>query len=157
MAPEAGASDPERNVAAEVHGGTGDLAAGFAAADTTYEQTFRVQRVQHVHLETHATIGWMDGGRLVLRTTSQTPFLTRDALCGLFGLERSQVRVLTARVGGGFGGKQEMLTEDVVALAVLRLGRPMHWSSPGRSSSPRPRPGTRCGSRSGSGPAGTAR
>ena len=73
--------DPERNVAAEVHGGSGDIAAGFAAADTTYEQTFRVQRVQHVHLETHATIGWMDEGRLVLRTSSQTPFLTRDALC----------------------------------------------------------------------------
>ena len=122
---EAGAGDPERNVAAEVHGGTGDIAAGFAAADTTYEQTFLVQRVQHVHLETHATIGWMDEGRLVLRTSSQTPFLTRDALCGLFGLERSQVRVFAARVGGGFGGKQEMLTEDVVALAVLRLGRPV--------------------------------
>jgi len=123
--PAVGASDPGRNVAAEVHGGTGDIAAGFAAADTTYEQTFRVQRVQHVHLETHATIGWMDEGRLVLRTSSQTPFLTRDALCGLFGLERSQVRVFAARVGGGFGGKQEMLTEDVVALAVLRLGRPV--------------------------------
>ena len=122
---EAGAGHPERNVAAEVHGGTGDIAAGFAAADTTYEQTFLVQRVQHVHLETHATIGWMDEGRLVLRTSSQTPFLTRDALCGLFGLERSQVRVFAARVGGGFGGKQEMLTEDVVALAVLRLGRPV--------------------------------
>ncbi len=125
IAPGAGVSDPERNVAAEVHGGSGDLAAGFATADTTYEQTFRVQRVQHVHLETHATIGWMDGGRLVLRTSSQTPFLTRDALCGLFGLERSQVRVVAARIGGGFGGKQEMLTEDVVALAVLRLGRPV--------------------------------
>ena len=122
---EAGAGDPERNVAAEVHGGTGDITAGFAAADTTYEETFQTQRVQHVHLETHATIGWMDEGRLVLRTSSQTPFLTRDALCGLFGLERSQVRVLVARVGGGFGGKQEMLTEDVVALAVLRLGRPV--------------------------------
>jgi CO/xanthine dehydrogenase Mo-binding subunit/aerobic-type carbon monoxide dehydrogenase small subunit (CoxS/CutS family) len=125
LPPEAGGGDHERNVAAEVHGGTGDVAAGFAAADTTYEQTFRVQRVQHVHLETHATIGWMDEGRLVLRTSSQTPFLTRDALCGLFGLERSQVRVFTARIGGGFGGKQEMLTEDVVALAVLRLGRPV--------------------------------
>ena len=42
--------------------GTGDVAAGFAAADVTYEQTFQVQRVQHVHLETHATIGWLAGG-----------------------------------------------------------------------------------------------
>jgi CO/xanthine dehydrogenase Mo-binding subunit len=53
------------------------------------------------------------------------PFLTRDELCRVFGLERDRVRVLAKRVGGGFGGKQEMLTEDVVALAVLRTGRPV--------------------------------
>ena len=53
------------------------------------------------------------------------PFLTRDELCRLFGLEKDQVRVLARRVGGGFGGKQEMLTEDIVALAVLRTGRPV--------------------------------
>jgi putative selenate reductase molybdopterin-binding subunit len=121
----AGVADAARNVAAEVHGDIGDVDAGFAEADAIYEQTFRTQRVQHVHLETHATIGWMDGGRLVLRTSSQTPFLTRDALCRLYGLEHSQVRVFAPRMGGGFGGKQEMLTEDVVALAVLNLRRPV--------------------------------
>jgi CO/xanthine dehydrogenase Mo-binding subunit/aerobic-type carbon monoxide dehydrogenase small subunit (CoxS/CutS family) len=121
----AGIADAAGNVAAEVHGGTGDVETGFGAADVVCERAFRLQRVQHVHLETHATIGWLDEGRLVLRTSSQTPFLTRDALCRIYGLERSQVRVFTARVGGGFGGKQEMLTEDVVALAVLRLGRPV--------------------------------
>jgi putative selenate reductase molybdopterin-binding subunit len=61
--------------------------------------------------------------RLTIRTSTQVPFLTRDALCALFGLEKDQVRVLARRVGGGFGGKQEMLTEDIVALAVLRTGR----------------------------------
>jgi putative selenate reductase molybdopterin-binding subunit len=120
-----GVLDPARNVAAEAHGGAGDVTAGFAAADVVYEQMFHLQRVQHVHLETHATIGWLDEGRLVLRTSSQVPFLTRDALAQLFGLESSRVRVFAARIGGGFGGKQEMLTEDVVALAVLRLGRPV--------------------------------
>ena len=35
--------------------------------------------------------------------------------------------MFTARVGGGFGGKQEMLTEDLVALAVLRTGRPVAY------------------------------
>ena len=35
--------------------------------------------------------------------------------------------MFTARVGGGFGGKQELLTEDVVALAVLRTGRPVQF------------------------------
>jgi CO/xanthine dehydrogenase Mo-binding subunit/aerobic-type carbon monoxide dehydrogenase small subunit (CoxS/CutS family) len=119
------------NVCAEVHRVSGDPGAGFAAADVVYEGTFRTQRVQHVPLETHAAVGWLDrgdpatGGRLVLRTSTQVPFLTRDELCRVFGLERDRVRVIAKRVGGGFGGKQELLAEDVVALAVLRTGRPV--------------------------------
>jgi CO/xanthine dehydrogenase Mo-binding subunit/aerobic-type carbon monoxide dehydrogenase small subunit (CoxS/CutS family) len=115
-----------RNIAAELHRAAGDLGAGLAAADEVYTQTFTSHRVQHVHLETHASVGWLDSrGRLVLRTSTQTPFLTRDELCRIFGLERDRVRVIAKRVGGGFGGKQEMLTEDVVALAVRDLRRPV--------------------------------
>ncbi|MGZ4650314.1 MAG: molybdopterin-dependent oxidoreductase [Kineosporiaceae bacterium] len=123
--PESGIADPTCNLAAEVHGEVGDVDAALARADVVYEGTFTAHRVQHVHLETHATVGWLEGDRLVLRTSTQTPFLTRDALCQLFDLPRERVRVHTGRIGGGFGGKQEMLTEDVVALAVLRLGRPV--------------------------------
>ncbi|ACL59524.1 molybdopterin-dependent oxidoreductase [Methylobacterium nodulans] len=116
------------NLAAEVHGAIGDVEAGFAEADLVVEGTYRSQRIQHAHLETHGAIGWLDeAGRLVLRTSSQVPFLTRDALCALLGLDRERVRVVCGRVGGGFGGKQEMLTEDLVALAVLRTGRPVKW------------------------------
>ena len=50
------------NVCAELHREAGDAAAGFAAADAVYAGTFRTQRVQHVALETHATIGWLDPG-----------------------------------------------------------------------------------------------
>ena len=57
---------------------------------------------------------------MTIRSSTQVPFLTRRALCGLLGLPLEKVRVVAARVGGGFGGKQEMLTEDLVALAVLR-------------------------------------
>jgi CO/xanthine dehydrogenase Mo-binding subunit len=55
------------------------------------------------------------------------PFLVRDELCHVFGLDRDAVRVFTKRVGGGFGAKQEMLVEDLVALAVLRLDRPVRY------------------------------
>jgi len=95
-------------------------------AEQTYTGTFNTHRVQHVHLETHAAIAWLDEeGRLVVRTSSQTPFLTRDMLAQLFDLPRERVRVLTGRSGGGFGAKQELLVEDVVALAALRTGRPV--------------------------------
>ncbi len=118
--------DPARNVAAELHGQTGDVAAGLAAADAVHEATYSTHRVQHAALETHGAVGWLDdSGRLVIRSSTQVPFLTRDALCRLLDLPQSQVRVVASRVGGGFGGKQEMLTEDVVALAVLRTGRPV--------------------------------
>ena len=121
----AGIADPDRNVAAEVHGHVGDVAAGLARADAVVSESFSVHRIQHAHLETHGAVGWLEGERLVLRTSTQTPFLTRDAICRLFGLPAGRVRVIAARVGGGFGGKQEMLTEDVVALAVLRLRLPV--------------------------------
>jgi putative selenate reductase molybdopterin-binding subunit len=119
-------ANPQRNIVAELHGHIGDVEAGFAEADVIHQGTYLTQRVQHAHLETHGAIGWLDeGGRLHIRTSSQTPFLTRDALCALYDLKRDGVRVFSARVGGGFGGKQEMLTEDIVALAVLKTGRPV--------------------------------
>jgi putative selenate reductase molybdopterin-binding subunit len=118
--------DPSRNIAARVDAGIGDFAAGLAAADVTHEATYASQRLQHAALETHAAIGWLDpDGVLTIRSSTQVPFLTRRALCCLFGLLPDRVRVLCGRVGGGFGGKQEMLVEDIVALAVLRTGRPV--------------------------------
>ncbi|MFE2500379.1 molybdopterin-dependent oxidoreductase [Streptomyces rubiginosohelvolus] len=128
--PESRIARPENNVVGEVHGEIGSVEEGFAEADVVYEETFRTQRVQHASLETHGAVAWYEEGedgaeRLTVRSSTQTPFLTRRALCALFDLELKQVRVLAGRVGGGFGGKQEMLVEDIVALAVMRLRRPV--------------------------------
>jgi CO/xanthine dehydrogenase Mo-binding subunit/aerobic-type carbon monoxide dehydrogenase small subunit (CoxS/CutS family) len=126
MLPDAPRVHERGNLAGEVHGEVGDVERGFAEADTVYENTFRTARAQHASLETHGAVGWLDDdGRLTVRTSSQAPFLTRRALCDVFDLPLDAVRVHTGRVGGGFGGKQEMLVEDVVALAVLRLRRPV--------------------------------
>ena len=130
--PQARIADPSRNLVAELHGEVGDIAAGIADAESSGGAVVRgrwqTQRVQHVHLETHGCTGWRDeDGRLVIRTSSQVPFLVRKELCHIFGLGPDDVQVLTKRVGGGFGAKQEMLTEDLVALAVLRLGAPVRY------------------------------
>ncbi|MFJ6613410.1 molybdopterin-dependent oxidoreductase [Streptomyces sp. NPDC091289] len=128
--PESRIARPENNVVGEVHGEIGSVEEGFAEADVVYEESFRTQRVQHASLETHGAVAWYEEGedgqeRLTVRSSTQTPFLTRRALCALFDLELKQVRVLAGRVGGGFGGKQEMIVEDIVALAVMRLRRPV--------------------------------
>ncbi|MCC3265964.1 molybdopterin cofactor-binding domain-containing protein [Arthrobacter gengyunqii] len=114
------------NIVAELHSELGDTAAGLAAADVVHENTYESQRLQHMALETHGSIAFFDeAGRLVVRTSTQVPFLIRRALCRVFGLKPASVRVLTGRVGGGFGGKQEMLTEDLAALAAIKLNRPV--------------------------------
>ncbi|MFE9539454.1 molybdopterin-dependent oxidoreductase [Streptomyces sp. NPDC006691] len=129
--PEVRIARVENNVAGEVHGEIGCVADGFAEADVIYEETFRTQRVQHASLETHGCVAYFEpkedgtGERLTVRSSTQTPFLTRRALCALYGLPEDEVRVVAGRVGGGFGGKQEMLTEDIVTLAALKLRRPV--------------------------------
>ncbi|WP_426226448.1 molybdopterin-dependent oxidoreductase [Pseudarthrobacter sp. DSP2-3-2b1] len=124
--PTARIARPGQNVVAELHSELGNVEEGFAAASFIHEQTYQTQRVQHVALETHAAIASVDSdGRLQVRTSSQVPFLVRRTLCRVFGLPEAQVHVVAGRVGGGFGGKQEVLTEDIVALAALKLGRPV--------------------------------
>ncbi|MFI1281189.1 molybdopterin-dependent oxidoreductase [Streptomyces sp. NPDC020858] len=129
--PESGIFRAENNVCGEVHGTIGDMEKGYAEADVVHEETFQTQRVQHASLETHGSVAYFepkeegDGERITVRSSTQAPFLTRRALCALYDLPEDEVRVVAGRVGGGFGGKQEMLTEDIVVLAALKLRRPV--------------------------------
>ncbi|MEK9282902.1 molybdopterin-dependent oxidoreductase [Bradyrhizobium sp. ISRA442] len=119
-------ADAQRNIVAERHAEFGDVAAALAASAVTYEGTFTTQRVQHAALETHGGLAWLDeAGVLNIRSSTQVPFLTRRTLSGIFGLPADKVRVFCERVGGGFGGKQEMFVEDILALAALKTGHPV--------------------------------
>ena len=119
-------ADAKRNLAAETHGEFGDVAAALATSAVTFEGTFHSHRVQHAALETHGGLAWIDtSGVLNVRTSTQVPFLTRRALSDIFQLPLDKVRVFCERVGGGFGGKQEMFVEDILALAALKTGRPV--------------------------------
>jgi CO/xanthine dehydrogenase Mo-binding subunit/aerobic-type carbon monoxide dehydrogenase small subunit (CoxS/CutS family) len=121
------AHDKDHNILLELHGEIGDVAAGFAQADVIHEGTYFSPRVQHAHLETHGSIAWMEDGRLNVRTASQSPSIAKGKLAHLFNLRPDQLRVFCVRVGGGFGGKQELISEDLPALATLDTGRPVSW------------------------------
>ena len=123
---DAGIQHSDRNIVLELHGHVGNVEEGFARADFVYEADYSTQRAQHAPLETHCSITWLDGnGRLHVRTSSQTPFPTRRKLGYLLGLPENAIRVFCERVGGGFGGKQEVITEDICALATMVTGRPV--------------------------------
>ena len=119
----------DRNVIASFHEGFGgDIEAVLGDSDVTIGGIWQTARVSHAQLETHGSIAWIDDdGRLVIRTSTQVPFLVRDELALLLDMPVDRIRVFSARVGGGFGGKQELLTEDLVAIATLRTGAPVAY------------------------------
>lgn len=86
--------DAAHNIAGEIVLKKGDLAAGFAAADAIVENTYILPAVQHVHLEPHVSISWLDeAGMLVIRTSTQVPFHCQRLLSELFDLPKEKVRV----------------------------------------------------------------
>jgi putative selenate reductase molybdopterin-binding subunit len=121
----AGIKDASRNLAAEIVAEVGDVARGFAEADRVFEATYRVGYVQQASIEPHITITWLDEDhRLMVRTSTQVPFHVRRIIAPLLGIPIRRIRVIKPRIGGGFGGKQEILIEDLCGMITLRTGRP---------------------------------
>ncbi|MFI5174620.1 MAG: xanthine dehydrogenase family protein molybdopterin-binding subunit [Terriglobia bacterium] len=114
-----------RNIAAHVQADVGDVEKGFAEAECIHEGEYSVHYVQQASIEPHITITWLDeDGRLMVRTSTQVPFHVRRIIAPLIGLPIQRIRVIKPRIGGGFGGKQEILIEDLCAMVTVRTGRP---------------------------------
>jgi putative selenate reductase molybdopterin-binding subunit len=119
-------SDPNRNLAAEIRIEIGDVEKGFAEADQIFEDAYEVPKVQQAHIEPHVSITyWDEDDRLVIFTSTQVPFHARRQLAPVLGLPIKRIRVIKPRIGGGFGGKQEVLSEDVAAHLTIATGRPV--------------------------------
>lgn len=119
-------SDPGRNLAAHIHIDIGDVEGGFAEADEVFEYEYVVPKVQQVSIEPHVAVTyWDENDRLVIRTSTQVPFHVRRQLAPVLGLPIRRIRVVKPRIGGGFGGKQEVLMEDVAAHLTIATGKPV--------------------------------
>ena len=119
-------ADRENNLVHHIYAQRGDVDAALASAEKVYEQTFRVHQVQQCPIEPHISVAWLDSDeRMVVRTATQVPFHTRRMLAPLIGMDIKDVRVIKPRIGGGFGVKQEMLIEDIVAHLAIATRRPV--------------------------------
>jgi len=124
-----GGSDPKRNLAAEIRIDIGDVNQGFLEADEILEESYEVSKVQQAHLEPHVALSyWDENDRMVIRTSTQVPFHVRRILSPLLNLPVKRIRVVKPRIGGGFGGKQEVLIEDVAAHLTIATKRPVLFS-----------------------------
>lgn len=125
-----GESDPDRNLAAHIHIDIGDVERGLAEADFVVEGEYEVPKVQQCSIEPHVTITyWDEDDRLVIRTSTQVPFHVRRQLAPVLGLPPKRIRVVKPRIGGGFGGKQEVMIEDVAAHLTIATGRPVRYET----------------------------
>ena len=119
-------SNPEKNLAAHIRIDIGDVEKGFAEADEIFEAEYEVPKVQQAHIEPHVCVTyWDEDDRLVIRTSTQVPFHVRRMLAPVLNLPVKRIRVIKPRIGGGFGGKQEVLMEDVPAHLTIATRRPV--------------------------------
>ena len=119
-------SDPSKNLAAMIRIDIGDVNQGFKDADVIFEGDYAVPKVQQASIEPHETITYWDSDdRLVIRTSTQVPFHVRRQLAPVLGLPIKRIRVIKPRIGGGFGGKQEVLIEDAAAHLTIATGKPV--------------------------------
>ena len=119
-------SNPEHNLAAKIRIDIGNVEQGFAEAQNVIEGDYIVSKVQQAAIEPHVVITyWDEDDRLVIRTSTQVPFHARRILAPVLGLPVKRIRVIKPRIGGGFGGKQEVLIEDVAAHLTIATRRPV--------------------------------
>jgi putative selenate reductase molybdopterin-binding subunit len=116
---------PDQNLAAEVSAAYGNLEKAEAEADFVFDERYQTQYASHCAIEPHLAMAKFDErGRLVIIASTQVPFHARRIVSRVCEFPISKIRVIKPRIGGGFGGKQEVLIEPLVALATLRLKRP---------------------------------
>jgi carbon-monoxide dehydrogenase large subunit len=89
---------------------------------------YRMGRHAPMPLEGRVAVAAWERGRLTLWTSTQVPHIERTLLARTLGLAEHRIRVVVGDVGGSFGGKLHVYTEDaVVAWLAMRTGRPVRW------------------------------
>ncbi|MEY8827920.1 molybdopterin-dependent oxidoreductase [Sedimentitalea sp. XS_ASV28] len=104
----------------------GDPEKGFAEADLILEDQFSTQSVEHAYLEPEAGVAFVDHDDVVtVHSPSQNITHHRHMLADILGLPINKVRMVMSPVGGGFGGKEDMIYQGMLALAAIRTRRPV--------------------------------
>ena len=118
--------DAKHNIVHHIEAEVGDPDSAFESAEHVFEGTYYTPKQHHAQTEPHACITyWDEDNRLVVRTSTQVPFHVRRIIAPLIGLPIKRIRVIKPRIGGGFGGKQEILLEDLCAHLTIATGRPI--------------------------------
>ena len=118
------------NIEKEYHHVFGDPDYGFTQADHIAEARYIANEVTHAAMEPHSTLASFDYdphtgemGRLTVWSSTQVPYYLQHKLSIVLEMPMSQIRVIKPLVGGGFGGKSEVIPLEIIAAVAARKAK----------------------------------
>jgi len=118
------------NIEKDYHHAFGDPDKGFASADHIAEARFIANEVTHAAMEPHSTLASFELdsqtgqlGRLTIWSSTQVPYYLQHKLSLVLEMPMSQIRVIKPLVGGGFGGKSEVIPLEIIAAVAARKAK----------------------------------
>jgi 4-hydroxybenzoyl-CoA reductase subunit alpha len=115
------------NLEKDYHHAFGDPDQGFAEADHVAEARFIANEVTHAAMEPHSTLASFEldphtgePGRLTVWSSTQVPYYLQHKLSLVLEMPMQQIRVIKPLVGGGFGGKSEVIPLEIIAAVAAR-------------------------------------
>jgi 4-hydroxybenzoyl-CoA reductase subunit alpha len=115
------------NLEKDYHHIFGDPEKGFAEADYVAEGRFLANEVTHAAMEPHSTLASFEidphsgkPGRLTVWSSTQVPYYLQHKLSLVLEMPMAQIRVIKPLVGGGFGGKSEVIPLEIIAAIAAR-------------------------------------
>ena len=104
----------------------GDVEKGFAESDLVVEETYSTQPIEHAYLEPEAGLAYVDhDGVVTIVSPDQNITHHRHMLARIIAKPITKVRFIMSPVGGGFGGKEDMIYQGMLALLAMKTQRPV--------------------------------
>jgi CO/xanthine dehydrogenase Mo-binding subunit len=117
---------PVGNLLKESELNFGDAKSAVAAAELTFHDRIKTQKVHHAAMETHICVADYDRlGYLIIWTPCQSVFGVRTVVADLLKLSYNKVRVIKTVTGGSFGSKQHAILEPLTAYMAMTVKRPV--------------------------------
>jgi xanthine dehydrogenase YagR molybdenum-binding subunit len=101
----------------------GDFATAFAAAPVTLDQTYTTPDQSHAMMEPHATLAAWEGDKLTLWTSNQMVAWGVQDMAETLGIPKENIHLVSAFIGGGFGGKLFLRADALMAALGARSAR----------------------------------
>ena len=106
----------------------GDVEKGFQEADYIVEGRYQSSPIEHAPTETTACVAKPEpDGRFTVYTNTQALFFTLDNTALILQIPFQKLHFVGGTVGGGFGGKVDVIAEPIATLAAMKTGRPVKY------------------------------